>query len=219
MKLLCSSLFLLCTSALAPAATTSVSYTPNMAIPDGSTIGASDTQTVSSPILSIDSVTVTLTLTGGFNGDYYIYLQHDSGFSVLVNRPGVTADDDLGYAQSGMTVTFQDGAANGDFHLYEDVRGSGPGPVTGTWEPDARTTTLTDALDTDPRSAFLSTFNGLNANGNWTLFAADRSSGGLGVLTSWTLTINGTTVPEPAAPLLFLLLTTGTLLTRRRRWL
>ncbi len=65
----------------------------------------------------------------------------------------------------------------------------------GTWQPDGREVDPGLVVDTDPRSAFLSTFTGLNANGTWTLFLADLESGGTSALDSWGLEITG--VPEP----------------------
>jgi subtilisin-like proprotein convertase family protein len=44
----------------------------------------------------------------------------------------------------------------------------------------------------------LSSFNGLNPNGTWTLFLADASGGAPNTLVSWGLDITGTAaVPEP----------------------
>jgi hypothetical protein len=68
-------------------------------------------------------------------------------------------------------------------------------PLMGTWQPDAREVDPGLVVDTDPRSAFLSNFTGLNANGTWTLFLADLESGGTSALDSWGLEITG--VPEP----------------------
>jgi subtilisin-like proprotein convertase family protein len=46
----------------------------------------------------------------------------------------------------------------------------------------------------------LSSFNGLNPNGSWTLFLADMSGGAVSTLQSWELDITGTAaVPEPAS--------------------
>lgn len=87
------------------------------------------------------------------------------------------------------------------------------GPVTGTYQPDARNVDPASALDTSPRSAFLGSFAGLDPNGDWTFFIADTSPGGTAVLQSWNLTITG--VPEPT-PGVLLVGSTLLLLTRRR---
>ena len=58
-------------------------------IPDGNLTGWSDTRTLSgAPSGPITNVSVTLDLSGGWNGDLYAYLVHDSGFAVLLNRVG-----------------------------------------------------------------------------------------------------------------------------------
>src|SRR6186997_538920 len=52
-------------------------------------------------------------------------------------------------------------------------------------------------LDTDARTLLLSSFNGLDPHGGWTLFVADISSGEEHTLNSWSLQLTG--VPEPAS--------------------
>lgn len=62
----------------------------------------------------------------------------------------------------------------------------------------------------------LSSFNGLDPNGSWTLFIADLGTGDQGTLTSWGMTITGEAVPEPSVSIILM----GALLTqlsRRRR--
>lgn len=170
--------------------TETYTFNPNTSIPDNSTVGVTDSHTISSAITSITSITVQLTITGGFNGDYYAYLVHDSGFAVLLNRIGRTSGNTLGSSGSGINVIFDDSALNGDIHLAPD--GS---PLTGTWQPDARNVDPSTSLDSSPRTAFLISFNGLDASGTWTLFVADVSAVSTGTFTSWELEIIG--VPEP----------------------
>src|SRR5262249_22736292 len=50
--------------------------------------------------------------------------------------------------------------------------------------------------DTSSRNAFLSSFSGLNPNGDWTLFVADLSGGGEHVLESWSLEIEPVKLPD-----------------------
>src|SRR5688572_4755667 len=62
----------------------------NTAIPDGNLNGFSDTRTISGIPGSggapqISYVTVALNISGGYNGDLYAYLVHNSGFVVLLN--------------------------------------------------------------------------------------------------------------------------------------
>ena len=51
------------------------------------------------------------------------------------------------------------------------------------------------ALDTTPRTATLAGFNGLNPNGDWTLYFRDDSPGGFSTLNGFSLDISA--VPEP----------------------
>jgi hypothetical protein len=177
----------------------------NLNIPDdGSTV--SDTHTVTMEFNSIISLTVTLSVVGigdgAWNGDYYATLTHGSAFSVLLNRPGTRGGSTVGYGDSGFNkITFDDTAANGDIHTYRlTLKGNNSiplgGSLTGTWAPDGRNVDPNGVLDTTGRSALLSTFAGLNPNGDWTLAFSDLSSGGTGRLTSWSLQI--TAVPEPS---------------------
>src|SRR5580698_1840488 len=99
--------------------TETYTFTTNRLVPDGNPSGLSDVRVLNSAIANITSMTVHLKTTGEFNGDLYGYLVHSNGFTVLLNRPGKTASNPYGYADSGFDVTFQDGAANGDIHLYE----------------------------------------------------------------------------------------------------
>lgn len=167
------------------------------AVPDNDDVGLTSTQTVSgNNITQIESVTVTINLTGGWNGDLYAHLVHDSGFSVLLNRPGRSLADPDGAGSSGMVINFDD-AALSDIHTAIPMTG---GSFSGTFQPDGRTTDPYDVLDSDSRPAMLSSFTGLNANGTWTLFIADQSAGETSTLQSWSVTITG--VPEPSTLLL-----------------
>ena len=185
----------------------------NAAIPDGALTGWSDTRTVDIPAVGVVSnLEVTLTIAGGFNGDVYASLTHDSGFAVLLNRAGRTAANGAGYSDSGFTVTFGLGTLN-DIHLYQGV--SGPvSPLTGLWGPDGREVHPLSVLDTDPRTALLNSFVGLNPSGSWTLFLADVDGGGAqATLVGWGLIIM---VPEPATAGL-MVLGFGVLILRRSR--
>ena len=123
-----------------------------------------------------------------------------------MNRPGRTRSDDFGYADSGFNrVKFDDLAAN-DVHTYRDILAPVSfGGLSGTWQPDGRLTDPVQSLDTDRRQAGLSVFNGMNPNGDWTLFIADLSPGGAAILNNWSLDIAA--VPE--APLSGLLTSLG----------
>jgi MYXO-CTERM domain-containing protein len=180
------------------------------AIPDNNDVGFTDTRSVSIPdATEIESLTVTINLTGGWNGDLYVYLVHGDGFSVLLNRPGRSLANPDGSAASGMSITIADSATM-DIHTAMPMSG---GSVSGTYQPDGRETDPLLVLNTDARTAMLADFIGLDPNGTWKLFVADQSAGETSILQSWSLSI--TTVPEPSAALLGLL--GAVLLLRRRR--
>lgn len=199
---------LLSSSLLNAAATMTVDWTVNSSIPDNNPTGLADTRTIiDSPIGFITGIEVRFETSGGWNGDLYAFLSHDSGFSVLLNRPGKTLLDMIGSSASGFNVTFSDDAVS-DIHNV-----AGAGVITGAYQPDARNVDPETVLDTDSRTAYLSNFQGLNANGDWTLFIADNAAGDNATLTRWGMTISGT--PEPSRAMLLML---GLLsMTMRRR--
>ncbi len=170
-------------------------FTTNRLVPDGNAAGLSDVRNINSAIGTITSLSVSFKLTGEFNGDLYVYLRHTSGYAVLLNRPGKTSGNAVGYADSGFNVTFQDGAAH-DVHLYQNITTPTAGsPLTGTWQPDGRTNDPVNVTDSSARATALSSFNGLNAAGEWTLYVSDVESGGTNMLTEWSLQITGAAYP------------------------
>ena len=182
---------LTCLSAQAALFTLS-SGTLNTAVPDGNVNGLQSTLTFNDAYFdNVLDVNVRLNLSGGYNGDLYVYLTHGSGISILLNRTGRTGANSFGYGDAGFNITLDDAAAT-DIHAYG---GNGGAQLTGTYQPDARNVNPATVLNTDSRSAFLSAFNGLDANGGWTLFIADVSGGDVSTLVSWELDI--TAVPEP----------------------
>lgn len=187
----------------AMAASTAYTMNVNTGIPDADPSGLASTILVNTPIQTIDIITVTLKIESDFamwNGDYYAYLVHESGFVVLMNRPGRTATNLDGYSDSGFHITFDD-LATGDVHWYQSILNPAGDLLTGDWQPDGRQIDPSDSLDTTPRGVGLSAFNGANPNGDWTLYVADVAAGGEGRLVSWTLNLQGQ-VPEPSTPLL-----------------
>jgi hypothetical protein len=92
---------------------------------------------------------------------------------MLLNQPGSAP---FGADGSGMNITLTDTASQN----YGSIQNAGDGYLTGTFNA----------------TGTLSTFNGSQANGTWTLFFADMNSGGgTSTLNSWSLNI--TAVPEP----------------------
>lgn len=197
--------------------TDSASYAVNSFIPDNDLNGFSDTQTFSSVINNITDLRVNLSIQGGYNGDLYVYLTHGTGFSVLLNRVGVTGSDPFGYGDAGFNVTFDD-TASSDIHTYQLTLDPMGGVLNGIWQPDGRETHPLSVLDTDARTAFLSSFAGLDPNGEWTLFLADVSPVGSSKLISWGIEVTGSSnVPDAGQTSLLLCLSVGLLILAVRR--
>ncbi len=159
-------------------------WSPNIIIPDNDANGVVNIQTVATNFRTIGSVTVHLTTSSGWNGDLYIYLQHSSGISILLNRPGRTTLLPDGSDNAGFDITLSD-AATADINTDP----SGNGQVTGTWQPDGRMVDPAIATSSYARTALLSNFLGNDPNGTWALFMADLGAGEESNLTSWGLTI------------------------------
>ena len=158
-------------------------------IPDGNPGGWSDTRYISGLETPIMDVNVVLNISGGFNGDLYGYLLHDSGFAVLLDRvaTGFTSGPyasepcfTYGFFTSGFGSITLDQSADTDIHGVLN-----PTPGGGIYRPDS------GGQNTDG----LNLFNGLDLNGTWTLFLADLAGGETSTLVSWGLEIE--TVPEP----------------------
>lgn len=176
-------------------------------IPDGSLAGLVHALSITdAPNQPIAAVRVGLQLSSpandGFLGDLYVTLLHDTGYTVLLNRPGRTSSNPFGYSDGGpVEIVFADEALR-DVHNYRsELAGGGVGRpltsgLTGLWAPTGRTADPFLVLDTDSRPAGLGSLAGLNANGSWALFLADVSSGGSYQLDGWSLEI--VLVPEPA---------------------
>ena len=192
----------LATGLTASAQTTTLTNFPvGMMIPDDSPAGLASAKIVSTPITYLTGLKVTLKVSGTFNGDLYCYLTHGSGHTVLLNRVGRRSSSSLGYSDSGLDVKFDDAATNGDIHVYRlTLNGNNTTPLSGAltnvWAPDARTNSPYSVLDTDPRAAFLSSFNGSDPNGQWVLFIADAEGGDISILDNWGLELTGYSAPS-----------------------
>ena len=165
-------------ASLAAVATVRASLYPIGAIPDGSPAGVSFVGTYDgAPVGStVSSLTVSLNISGGFNGDLYAYLVSPNGTLVmLMNQPGLSLNG-IGASGAGMNITLQDGLS--DHGSIQDVTSSSF--MTGSYNA----------------AGSLANFNGSPADGNWTLFFADLSNGGgTSLVEGWSLNI--TAVPEP----------------------
>ena len=221
MKTICL-LSLFAAAAPAAAATYSATwnsgFTAGTAIPDGTTAGWSDVRSLPIPADHVvTDVTVSISLSGGWNGDLYAYLTHPltGSAAVLLNRPGRTSGNALGYADGVLNVVFSDAAAAGDIHFYQGVPGSAALIASGgAWQPDGRQVSPLSVTGSEPRTAMLAGFDGMApASAGWTLFVADLASGDVHTIANWGLTV--TTVPEPGTSAALIL--GGIALTLRRR--
>jgi subtilisin-like proprotein convertase family protein len=178
---------------------TASSGTLNASIPDGSPIGLVESTNLSGLIGYVSSVQVTLNITGGFNGDLYAYLLGpQGGFSVLLNRVGITGSNPFGYDDTGFNITLDASGVNVHGYGGGSYTTNGLGQVTGLWAPDGRNINPQSSgsvFDAASTAAGFGVFDSINPNGQWTLFIADLSGGGSSTLVSWGLTI--VTVPEP----------------------
>ena len=111
-----------------------------------------------------------------------------------------------------MSLTLDDSAAT-DIHVYGGNSGN---PLSGTWQPDGRNVSPLSVTDTSLRDAPLASFQGLNPNGEWTLFIADVSGGEESILQSWGMEV--TAVPEPSSLVLGVIGLAGFFLVRWRRF-
>ena len=191
-------------------------------VPDASTTGWWDTRTITGQSgYIITDVNLTLTLSGGYNGDLYAYLYHDNTLVVLLNRVGVTSGNAFGYSQSGMDVRFDDQAATTtDIHSYQTVNSW---TITGvaSWRPDGRNISPISsglAFDNATRQNSgnpLSQLINAATDGDWTLFLSDLSVGGEATVVKWGIEAAASPIPEPTAAALVLF--GGLLMLRRRR--
>lgn len=176
-------------------------------IADNNSLGLQQTLNLTGYSGWIESLTVDVTISGinggAFNGDFYLTLQHESGYAVLLNRVGVTGLNPFGYADNGFDVTFAEGGS--DIHTYQSGSYSlGPsGELTGTWGVDGRAVDPALVTASSPQTTSLGSFTNASPNGTWTLFVADMNQGGQGRLDSWSINVN--VVPEPASVSLVLL--------------
>src|ERR1051326_262089 len=97
---------MLCAAALTGRAQSfvqTVSFTNlNRVVPDGKLTGLADTHSVTSSVAILTGLRVKLHIAGEFNGDLYGYIRHitanRTNLCVLLNRPGRSSTDAIGYA-------------------------------------------------------------------------------------------------------------------------
>ena len=212
-RLLLPMLVVLIGSAAARAALSPFTFESNFAnegvIPDNDWNGWQDTRIVTGIPTDwwILSLVVTLEVSGGWNGDLYGYLAHDTGLVVLLNRVGRTATDGSGYGNTGFNVVFADTPGNADIHLYQDFSPTytSAGRLLGTWQTDGRNVHPSGALDTDARTTSLAAFKLLDPNGEWRLYLADVSPGDQSTIVRWELQIEAVPEASTLVPVLLVL--------------
>jgi hypothetical protein len=162
----------------------SASANPGAAIPDYPGTGLAFALNFDdSDYNQITAISVTLTISGGWNGDLYAYLSHGSGFGVLLNRVGASAFGEDGFSTAGfnnITLT----TSGTDIHTVANPT------MGGSYEADGRIDYTVNTRDN-----LLSVFLGGDPNGAWTLYFGDEASGNISTLASWEVEI--TAVPEP----------------------
>ncbi len=150
-----------------PSGPVTIASSPGLAIPDGQdyyvTPGApvTDTITVSGGPTSVSRVTVVINVSHTFVSDLHISLTSPSGTTIYL-----WYEED--YGCNNILSTFDDSAAKSITTVDATDE-----PFAGTYRPR------------DP----LSTFNGQNANGSWTMTVQDFANGDIGVFNTWSLHI------------------------------
>lgn len=171
------------------------------AIPDGNPDGVlfSGTFNQANSGDHVLGATVSLNISGGYNGDLFAYLVAPNGTLVmLLNQPGT---DGFGAGGAGLNILLQDGASD-----HGSIQSAGDGYLTGSYNAAGSLSAFGTAGSP-----------GGDANGTWHLFFADLSSGGgTATLDSWSLSL--TVVPEPVTLALGLFAPLLLLLTGVKRW-
>jgi len=133
-----------------------------------------DNPTISSTLIisdnfTINDVNVTINLTHTFDGDLDIFLVAPDGTTVVE-----LTTDNGGSGDNYTNTTFDDEAAT--------AITAGAAPFTGSYRPEG----------------LLSTLDGLNASGTWTLRIDDDAGGDTGILLAWSLNFPAScNVPGP----------------------
>jgi subtilisin-like proprotein convertase family protein len=190
-------LLLACCSALfGTAQPVTFSGTGGLPIPPGApqqTIGVTQSPCVVSGVgviggcVSIENVEINLTHT--WVGDIGILLIGPGGqvleLSTGNGGPGDNYTNTVFTDNTGQFIT--DGAP----------------PYTGVFRPEGRVTNLNNPYSNAPplgTHTFASTYNGVNADGSWTLYINDYVTADIGELISWSITFNvGDEPPEANA--------------------
>jgi subtilisin-like proprotein convertase family protein len=152
-------------------------------IPDGNFSGLASTMTLNDTgLVGSGGVQVTLNISGGWNGDLFGYLVHDSGYALLLDRTGSAPSSPYGFSNSGFEVVLADSSSTS---ISSVGSYSSLDSITGTYKSQG---TSLDGVG--------GSFYNTSISGEWTLFLADMSFGDQSQLTGWSLSIDA--VPEPS---------------------
>lgn len=163
----------------------------NQTIADNNPVGVGYSFNLTAPQWpTIESVSVSFNISGGYNGDLYAYLSHGSDFTVLLNRVGTTMSDSDGYGNTGFNVTLTGSGYN--IHNYQanpDVAYNGSGQLVNQQGASPYTAYAADD------GTGLGKYAGSAPSGSWTIFFADLAAGSVSTLNSFEIDI--VAVPEP----------------------
>ena len=160
---------------------------PAIAIPDNSLTGVSNTITVSNAVGTISNLKVQLNLNHLFAGDVKVTLTGPNATVVdLVARPGATGSCNplalttgvFGSANDLVGVYILDDSAAQNINV---ASAANTVLASGNYKPST-----CGGVDSSLGAAF----NGISANGNWTLTVYDAGQAVVGSLNSWGLIVN-----------------------------
>lgn len=165
-------------------------------IADGNPLGLTTSMNLSGFGLgnALQTITLSLNVSGGNNSDLYAYLSCNGQMVVVLNRIGVSGSTPFGNTGSGLNVTLDSTSGN----IHNTAVGLTAG---GIYAADGQNISpLSSAASFNANGNGSITLNGtfanVDPNGTWTLFFADTvTGGGSETLQGWSLDL--TAVPEP----------------------
>lgn len=164
----------------------------DVAIPD--TPAVSSSIVISDFVGSITDVNVCMALNHTFDGDLDIVLAGPGGLVQHLTSDNGSSGDNYGNASTG--TYFDDEGAT--------AITTGTAPFAGRFSPETTAQAMTSGAPSATAGS-LSRWDGMNANGTWTLWIDDDAGGDTGTLRHWSLIFNDTgspgTVTDPACNL------------------
>ena len=150
----------------------------DVAIPDNPPVSSSIT--VAGFAGSITDVNVCMALNHTFDGDLDIVLAGPGGLVQHLTSDNGSSGDNFGNASTG--TYFDDEAATSIT--------TGVAPFAGSFIPETTAQPMT-APAPAATAGSLSRWDGMSANGAWTLWIDDDAAGDIGTLRHWSLSFNG----------------------------